>query len=1227
MKPVLRRAALVAVLLPATLLGTEAAHAQACISLNAVDVAAVENFDTLATSGTANALALTGWQLTESGGGARDNELYAADTGSGNTGDTLSYGSSGSSERALGALRSGSLIPIFGACYTNNTGAPITALDIAYNGEHWRTGTISRSDRLDFQYSLDAISLVSGTWIDADALDFTSTPRAVTGPLNGNAAENRAALAANIGQLSIPAGATVWIRWSDLDASGADDGLAVDDVQLTARGAGGGLPVLSVDDASILEGDDGIASLHFTLSLSRPAGPGGVSVRVTTADGTAAAAGGDFDALEMTALVAEGQSQADVFVIVHGDTVQEDDEILTLQLGDATGATVADALGVGTIVNDDFIVTAVHDIQGAGAQSPLAGQFVTTTGIVTGRKSSGFFVQASDGEADADPATSEAVFVFTGGTPPAAAAVGNLVRVRGTVVEFVPPQDPGQAPLTEIGGSPTVTALSAGNALPAPIALDATFPDPNGALDQLERVEGMRVTVDSFTVTAATGGSKSGNLEVNANATSNGVFHGVVSGMARPFRESGIQAPDAPPGGVGTPPIPRWDFNPELISVDSDALGGAGYTLNLPAGTVIESLTGPLDFGFRRYTLLRDPAVPIALSPLQLPRAARLPREDEVTVAAYNLERFFDTVNDPAVSETVLTPAAFERRLAKASLGIRDYLHTPDILAVVEMENLSTLQTLAQRIGTDAVAAGQPDPQYVAYLQEGNDIGGIDVGFLVKNAEVAAGIARVQVVSVTQIGKDLQWQQPDGTLATLNDRPPLQLEAVVHYADGRTWPISVMAVHQRSLNDAELDDATGQRVRLKRQRQAEYLATVIDERQKASPQTRLVVLGDFNAFAFNDGLVDAMNVVTGTPTPDEQTVVPGDGVDLLETDLVNLGELAPPQERYSFVFDGNAQTLDHVLVNEELVLNTTVAEIDHARINADFPETDRNGALTRLADHDPVVAYFAPRARADLAIAAEAATATVRIDQPLQFAATLANHGPDAADHPGVGFALDAELPTMTVAAPSGWSCDAAQVGNGTTSVACSANTLAHDASAAFAVQAVVPPALVNGTVTLAVATQAQSLDPEPGNNQANATIGVIGQADLAVMLAGPTKKLHYGLVEAFALTLRNDGPDAAWQPVVTWIGDAPAANVAIDAPTGWACVVNGDAVRFEAACRRDGSLASGVSAGFNAHIRIPARPDSTRFLTLRATAASATPDAADGDNSAGYANRIVGVP
>src|SRR3546814_5492684 len=117
------------------------------------------------------------------------------------------------------------------------------------------------------------------------------------------------------------------------------------------------------------------------------------------------------------------------------------------------------------------------------------------------------------------------------------------------------------------------------------------------------------------------------------------------------------------------------------------------------------------------------------------------------------MERFFDDTNDPAVGEPVLTPVAYQTRLNKASMAIRDYLHAPDILGVQEMENLAVLQDLAARIGEDAIAAGQPDPQYAAYLEEGNDVGGIDVGYLVSTAEVGAGIPRVQVLGVTQEGK------------------------------------------------------------------------------------------------------------------------------------------------------------------------------------------------------------------------------------------------------------------------------------------------------------------------------------------------------------------------------------------------------------------------------------------------------------------------------------------
>lgn len=1011
----------------------------------------------------------------------------------------------------------------------------------------------------------------------------------------------------------------VQVRIITSNAVGNDEWVGIDDIAIAAEA---GPTVLSINDTSVDEGDSGTTPLFFTFSLSKPADAGGVSIEYATADGSATA-GSDYTAATSTIVIPEGQTSVSISIDALGDTAPESDESFVVDIVSASGVDVGDAQGVGSIRNDDFVIIPIHDIQGAGATSPLANQFVATTGIVTGRKSNGFFLQASDGEADLDPATSEGVFVFTGGVPSTAAAVGNRVRVRGTVFEFVPPSDPAQAPLTEIGGSPIVTLLTTGNALPAPMPLTAD--DPAVQSGQLESLEGMRVTAPSFTVAAPTDGNTN---EPNATGTTNGIFHGVVTGIARPFREPGIPVLDPIPGGGTSPPIPRWDSNPELLTVDSDTLGGAAYKLDVAAGTVITDLTGPLDFGFRRYTIHRDPNVAIDITPVA-PRAARTPTSDEFTIAGYNLERFFDTINDPAVDETVLTPAAYERRLGKASLGIRDALHTPDILAVVEMENLGVLQTLAQRINSDAVAAGQPDPQYVAYLQEGNDIGGIDVGFLVKTAEAAPGIARVEVQAVTQIGKDTTWTEPDGDSAILNDRPPLQLDAVIHYADGRTFPITVIAVHQRSLRGAETDDDAGDRIRRKRQVQAEFLATLIDDLQTANPGRRIVTLGDFNAFAFNDGLSDTMNVVTGTPTPDAQTVVAGDGIDLVDPDLVNLGELAPATERYSFVFDGNAQTLDHVLVNEELIVSSYDASIDHARINGDFPENMRNDAASpaRLSDHDPVIAYFHPRRTADLAVSATAASATVHVDQNIAFNVTLSNLGPDAAEFPGIGFAVAAELPTLAITAPAGWNCDAPTIENGSTSIACAATTLAHGDSAVFALNATATHAQVGTQVTLAVAATAQSLDPATANNQATAGVDVVAEADLSVSLAGPAKKLHYGYTEAFVLIMRNDGPDSAWQPQVTLRGDAPGANVAVVAPAGWQCAVVDDASGFEAACTYAGAFAAGASQRFDFAITVPARPDSTQFLSLRADVDATTPEPSPANNTATYSNRIVGVP
>jgi hypothetical protein len=216
------------------LAGAAPAAAAGVANLTALGAAYTQDFDTLAASATSSTVPL-GWDFAEAGTNA--NTVYTAGTGSSNTGDTYSFGSAGSTERALGGLQSGNLVPTMGVALVNATTAEIGSLAVSYAGEQWRLGTSGRSDRLDVQYSTDATSLASGTWTDVDALDFTGPVTVGTvGALDGNAPANRAARSATITGLALAPGAIVWLRWASFDASGADDGLAIDDVSITPAG-------------------------------------------------------------------------------------------------------------------------------------------------------------------------------------------------------------------------------------------------------------------------------------------------------------------------------------------------------------------------------------------------------------------------------------------------------------------------------------------------------------------------------------------------------------------------------------------------------------------------------------------------------------------------------------------------------------------------------------------------------------------------------------------------------------------------------------------------------------------------------------------------------------------------------------------------------------------------------------------------------------------------------
>lgn len=617
---------------------------------------------------------------------------------------------------------------------------------------------------------------------------------------------------------------------------------------------------------------------------------------------------------------------------------------VNVAVSDAEGRTAATTITLSVVPPP----MAIHDIQGSGVRSPWVGHTVITRGVVTARRyNNGFFIQTPDALADADPSTSEGIFVFTSVPPPAQAAVGAYVEVSGTAFEYVPTgsnADPYSPPVTEIV-SPTVVALGTSYPMPTPVTLTAADLPTDGVPEQLERFEGMRVFVQSLRAVSATGGSWVTGGEPEAASTSNGTFYAVIEGTPRPFREPGIQVPDPLPAGA-PPTVTRFDANPERLRVNS--WGQVDATrFDVTTGALVSNTTGVLDYVARTYTILPDPSPTPSVSGGKVQaEPVPVPDVNEFTIASFNLERFYDDINDPG-GDVALTPTAYQGRLNKASLSIRNVLLMPDIIGVEEVEKLSVLETLAAKINADAVAAGGPDPGYVARLEEGNDPGGIDVGFLVKSS-------RVDIVSVTQYGKDATYQEPDNSTSLLNDRPPLLLEAVVHGPLG-SLPVTVIVNHLRSLNSID-DAADGARVRAKRLAQAEYLANLVQARQAADPAERIVLVGDFNAFEFSDGYVDVIGSVKGVPAPADSVVLTGS--DLVTPDLVNLVETVPAAERYSYSFDGNAQVLDHVIANGRAAMR--FSRLHYGRANADFPEAWR-GVTTRperLTDHDPAVAYF-----------------------------------------------------------------------------------------------------------------------------------------------------------------------------------------------------------------------------------------------------------------------------
>lgn len=560
-------------------------------------------------------------------------------------------------------------------------------------------------------------------------------------------------------------------------------------------------------------------------------------------------------------------------------------------------------------------------IQGRSHISPLRGQRVTTVGIVTAVDTDGLYLQ--DPAGDGDPLTSDGVFVFTRRAP--AAAVGDALRVHGVVAEYQPGGTAtNNLTITQIT-RPRITRLSRGNRLPAPSVLGAggrvppdriidndgfaVFDPDEDGIDFYETLEGMRVTVRDAVAVSPT--SRFGEVFVRARGTS----------------PSGL-------GQRGTLTIRPGDFNPERVQIDDDFGLSPVATPHLKAGDSLGDVTGVMAYGFGNYEVRFTEAFSARPGPLK-PETTRLkPLAGRLTIASFNVLNLDPNDSD---GDTDVAGGRFD---AVAAI-IAGNLRSPDIVALQEVQDNdgsartrvkaadATLRLLVDRIAAlGSVRYRFIDHPFIGRGTSGGQPGGnIRVAFLYNPARVE--LIPGSLATVT----DPADQRTNPGNPFFNGRLPLAASFRSRAPGGAA--VTVVNNHFNSKRGSaplfgrvqpfaeRQEDPSVNGGVVHRRRQARAVRDFVARKLTAGRDVHVVVAGDFNEFAF----VSPMK--------------------LLEEGLHNLTNDLPPDERYSYIFEGNAQSLDHILVSPSL---KAAAEVDVVHVNAEFAET-----AARASDHDPIM--------------------------------------------------------------------------------------------------------------------------------------------------------------------------------------------------------------------------------------------------------------------------------
>ncbi len=302
----------------------------------------------------------------------------------------------------------------------------------------------------------------------------------------------------------------------------------------------------------------------------------------------------------------------------HGDAVAGDGVYsYNATVSSTTGAgthipdvTVVDNLGNTALAPASFVVTtnqqtaAIDAVQAGGpTNSANNGVVFTVTGIVTGVRARGFYLQEPDAQADADPTTSEAIYINTGvSAPPASVVVGNMLQVTGVLTVAPAASLPSSAATpytgTELDAPTGYSVISTGNPLPTPITITPAMAAAGSLYGQRYPYQSMLVSVPAATVVAGSSGTL---VESTETYTSTGSFYAVVAGTPRPFREPGLSLADPIPYG-GPSTVENFDGNPETLSFDSTSLGGSA--IDVTSGTTVSNVIAIDDFSTGAEQLL-----------------------------------------------------------------------------------------------------------------------------------------------------------------------------------------------------------------------------------------------------------------------------------------------------------------------------------------------------------------------------------------------------------------------------------------------------------------------------------------------------------------------------------------------------------------------------------------------------------------------------------------------